>query len=48
MNHQPVHMGATAPTWLQHHLPWLGFFALVLGLFTFDGQIDFDPDERNG
>jgi hypothetical protein len=49
MNLPVVHPGVAPQTWLQHNMPWLGLFALVLGLFTYDGDdMGFDPDERNG
>lgn len=34
--------------WLQHHVPWLGLFTLIMSLFRDDAAIGFDPDEMNG
>ena len=42
------HSGTAPHAWLQHHVPWLGLFALVLSLFRDDIGIGFDPDELNG
>jgi hypothetical protein len=40
---------AAAPHfWLQHYLPWLGLFALMLGLLRDEPEIGFDPDDLNG
>ncbi len=48
MNQSNVHSGIVPHAWLQHHLPWLALFALVLGLFSDEPEIGFEPDELNG
>ena len=48
MNQYQTQSGVTPHVWLQHHLPWLGLFALVMSLFRDDSGIGFDPDELNG
>lgn len=48
MNPQTAHFGVAPPAWLQHHLPWLGLLALLVGMFRDSSDIGFDPDERNG
>ena len=48
MNQHSIHNGIAPHAWLQHHLPWLALFALMLGLFGDDSEISFDPDELNG
>jgi hypothetical protein len=48
MNEFQAHHGIAPHSWLQHHLPWLALFALVLSLFGDDNEIGFDPDELNG
>jgi len=48
MNEFSTHDGITPHIRLQHHLPWLGLFALLLGLFGDRPAIGFEPDELNG
>lgn len=48
MDQSNTHHGIAPHSWLQHHLPWLALFALVLGLFGDDSDIGVDPDELNG
>jgi hypothetical protein len=48
MNQLDAQNGVTPHSWLQHHVPWLGLLALVLGLFRDDSEIGFDPGELNG
>lgn len=48
MNPQIAHSVVAPQAWLQHHLPWLGLLALLVGLFRDESDIGFDPDERNG
>ena len=48
MNQLSAHFGVAPHSWLQHHMPWLGLLALVIGLFGEDHEIGFDPDELNG
>lgn len=48
MNHLSAHTGVAPQAWLQHHVPWLGLFALMMAVFRLEGGIGFDPDERNG
>lgn len=43
-----AHNGIAPHSWLQHHLPWLALFALVLGLFGERPDVGFEPDELNG
>ncbi|WP_316355817.1 hypothetical protein [Devosia sp.] len=43
-----THDGIAPHSWLQHHLPWLALFALVLGLFGDHPELGFEPDELNG
>jgi hypothetical protein len=48
MENHSVHFGVAPHGWLQHHLPWLGLFALVASLFRDEPVVGFDPDELNG
>ena len=48
MNQSDVHSGLAPHAWLQHHLPWLGLFALVLSLFRESPVAGLDADELNG
>jgi hypothetical protein len=48
MFHQTTHFGVAPHAWLQHKLPWLGLFVLVLSLFGEEADIPFDEDELNG
>lgn len=48
MNQQPSHSGVAPRVWLQHHVPWLGLFVLVLSLFSEDADIPSERDELNG
>jgi hypothetical protein len=48
MDQQTTHFGVAPHGWLQHHLPWLALFALVMNLFRDEPEIGFDPDELNG
>ena len=48
MDQSNAHSGVAPHSWLQRHVPWLGLFALVLGLFRDDTGMGFDPDELNG
>ena len=48
MNQSDIHSGVAPHAWLQHHLPWLGLFALVWNLFRDDTDLGFDPDDQNG
>ena len=48
MDQSNTHNGVAPQAWLQHHLPWLSLFALMLGLFRDDTGIGFDPDAMNG
>lgn len=49
MNHLSAHIGVAPLAWLQHHVPWLGLVALVMGLFTYDAdELGYDPDDLNG
>ena len=43
-----AHSGVAPHAWLQHHLPWLGLFALVLSLFRESPVAGLDADELNG
>ena len=43
-----AHSGVAPHAWLQHHLPWLGLLALMLGLFRDDSEIGFDPVDLTG
>lgn len=48
MTHQNAHTGIAPQAWLQHHVPWLGLLALMLGLFRESPVAGFDGDELNG
>lgn len=48
MYQRSVYPGVAPHSWLQHYLPWLGLFALMLGLSREEPDIGFDPDELNG
>lgn len=48
MNLFQTHDGVAPHSWLQHHLPWLGLLAMMLGLVREDDATVFDPDELNG
>lgn len=41
-------IGVAPHAWLQHHLPWLGLLALMLGLFRESPDTGLDADELNG
>ena len=41
-------IGVAPHAWLQHHLPWLGLLALMLGLFRENPDAGFERDELNG
>nr|WP_295890280.1 hypothetical protein [uncultured Devosia sp.] len=45
---QSAHFGVAPHAWLQHKLPWLGLFALILSLFAEEADIPFGEDELNG
>jgi hypothetical protein len=48
MNEYNARNGVAPQSWLQHYLPWLRLFALMLGLLRDEPEIGFDPDELNG
>lgn len=48
MNQPNAHNGVAPHAWLQHHMPWLGLLALVLGLFREETESGFDTDRQNG
>ncbi|UJW87060.1 hypothetical protein [Devosia sp. SL43] len=48
MEHFTAHNGVAPHAWLQHHLPWLALFTLVMSLFRDEPVIGFDPDDLNG
>lgn len=48
MNGHNIHNGAAPHAWLQHNLPWLGLFALVMNLFQHEAETGFNPDAMNG
>ena len=48
MSNHTIHFGVAPHAWLQHKLPWLGLFALILSLFGEEADIPFDEDELNG
>ncbi|MCR6672360.1 hypothetical protein [Devosia ginsengisoli] len=43
-----AHSGVAPHAWLQHHLPWLGLLALMLGLFRESPDAALERDELNG
>ena len=43
-----AHIGVAPHAWLQHHLPWLGLLALMLGLLRESPDAGFERDELNG
>lgn len=46
---QHITLSGIAPHgWLQHYVPWLGLFTLIMNLFRDDPAIGFDPDDMNG
>lgn len=48
MNQRPSHIGVMPHAWLQHHVPWLALFSLVIGLFAEDADAEADVDDLNG
>ena len=48
MNQHLFHNGVAPRAWLQHNLPWLALFTLVMSMFRDEPVIGFDPDELNG
>lgn len=48
MNQRSDQSGVLPQSWLQHNLPWLSLFALLMGLLRDDSVVGFDSDELNG